>query len=138
MSQTESEFWAAETQRRMTEHNQRALADAARQRASAPAQVDYGLDGAHATARREYEEMRKRELAASHEAYLRACEAKRADDLKHMRTNWSGIDWDGLSQTESAYRTAQDRQARWQQYRATAQAAESGWVRYEQPPQWFK
>ncbi len=135
MSQSETEFWAAETARRMTEHNQRALADAARQRAGTVPEPDYGLDGAHATERREYEAMRARQLDESARAHAAAVAEK------HRRLGYTPLgefDFDAVSPVEQAYQHDVDRQARWQQYRATTQAAESGWVRYEQPPTWFK
>ncbi|SRR5260221_299847 len=92
------------------------------------------LDQDAAHRRHEDEARRQRELDASTAAYHAAVAQKRE------RFGWSlgDLDFDALSQTEQQYQATQDRQARWQQYRATAQAAESGWVRYEQPPAWFQ
>ncbi len=59
---------------------------------------------------------------------------------KRKREGWrlGDIDFDAPSLVEQQYAADVGRMARWQQYRATTQAAESGWVRYEQPPQWFR
>jgi hypothetical protein len=135
---TEQQFWAEETQRRMAEAQAKGYAAAARQHAEASAAGPHWTeleDDRRHHVMHEAAARQQRQLDESTRAHAAAVQQK------HQRLGFvplGELDFDAPSPVELAYQQDVDRQARWQQFRATAQAAESGWVRHEQPPSWFK
>jgi hypothetical protein len=117
MSQTETEFWAAETARRMAEYNTQAHAAAARQHALHEPHWTEREDGRRHEALGEERERQARKRAAEAATSARANAAR----IARYGPSWSDVDWDGLSVTEQTYQAQQaaaDRHRRWAAYAA--------------------